>query len=375
MSYTRRAVQRVSKLSSRFRHCVHGYHGVDPWDIPGQRLMYLGFDDLGQGSIVLRDRGSDEERVVAQTNEFDFHTAAGQRWVMNDSAILFRYGSHGAKAGTGVASADGAGQEVLDWLGGRYVRQVLEHGNEVIAVSGPGEDGACRVELIDLVQRRIVPIVTVDDLVAELPERLLLGHEAAVSYQIHHAVANGQRSRLFCKLMRQAEGQPLRFLAFFVIDMNPRAVRCLGDHISGHPFWMADGRHILNIKRPGDGSNNRWLVLVDAVSGADARLIDLPIEGPGHPSQSPDGTLVATDAFTADGRQCPIYLIDLATGSVTEAARLPHHYVGTTEYDATKIHRSQPHPVWAPCSRRLLLNCNNGGTHVSLVELELGSEE
>src|SRR5690606_12621748 len=107
-------------------------------------------------------------------------------------------------------------------------------------------------------------------------------------YEFSHPVANPQLTCLFFKLMRR-RAQGTRFAALFTLDLTTGALTCLGDRISGHPVWMPDGQHILNVMSPRDGSDNRWLVYQHAGTGEVTRVVDLPMEGPGHPTLTPDG--------------------------------------------------------------------------------------
>ena len=177
---------------------------------------------------------------------------------------------------------------------------------------------------------------------------------------------------MFFKFQRRFPDGRNQFGAFFVRDMASGALRCFGRTISGHPCWMHDGRAILNVMPPEgwiytrggkgfdpvDGSRNRWLVVVDAETGAYERLVDLPIEGPGHPIVSPDGRWIVTDAFRQSGRSTPIYVIEIRTGIAREIIRLDHHFSGASP---TALTRGQPHPAWSPDGREVYVNCNHGG--------------
>lgn len=73
----------------------------------------------------------------------------------------------------------------------------------------------------------------------------------------------------------------------------------------------------------------------------------------------------------APGRlTCPIYVIDLESGRMNEIARFAHPTKVTDVYQPHTISRSNPHPVWSPDGRQLLVNANEGGTRLGMFLLE-----
>lgn len=97
---------KVTPLASRFTHSVHAYAAVDAWDRDGKHLLYAGFNNECEASIVARDLASGEERVLATTTRFDFHTAASQRWALDDTAIVFKSQMTDGRACPGIVSLD-----------------------------------------------------------------------------------------------------------------------------------------------------------------------------------------------------------------------------------------------------------------------------
>lgn len=358
---------RATALALQFTHCVHCYHTVDVWSRDGRFMLYAGFDEPERSSIVIRDTQTGREHVIGDTPIVDYHTSSGQRWVFDDRAVLFKQVGDDGVVCPAIVERERPGEvRRLVALSGRCIRHVIDHGRIAIAVTACDDESRGRIERIDLETQETHTLLTTDDAVRMLPSGL---RDAAGQWRFSHPVPNADESMFFCKLMKRVP-DAAGFVAFFVFEPDTGEVRCFGDRISGHPAWMNDGRHILNVKSPRDGSDNRHLVLVDAKTGEDRRLIDLPIEGPGHPTVSPDGQFVVTDAFVADGRQSPIYIIDVPRRQAFEIARLDHHFVGGKSYEPNCITRGQPHPVWAPCGTRIVVNCNHGGDHFGLVVLE-----
>lgn len=352
----------VTPLASRFKHCVHAYAAVDAWDRAGKRLLYAGFDGECEASIVVRDPGSGEERVMATTTRFDYHTAAGQRWALNDTAIVFKSQLPDGRTCPGIVRLDAPGKvQWFESLAGRSVRHVMDHGDIAL---GSGPDTVERINLRDGTTK---VLLTARQACEVLPKDLC---DATARYSFSHPVPNRDLSMLFCKLMKTTVEGKTRFCAFYVVEPGTGAVRCFGDRISGHPVWMTDNRHILNVKSPRDGTDRRWLVKVDALTGTDAPITEEFIDGPGHPTQSPDGRWIATDEFLPGGEGSPIRILDLQTGESRRIITLDHRFRAKADYDPSAVTRGQPHPVWSPDGSKLLVNCNHGGTRMQLLVLE-----
>ncbi|MFW6060203.1 MAG: hypothetical protein ACODAQ_08475 [Phycisphaeraceae bacterium] len=363
---------RVTPLASRYHHCIHAYHGVDAWSRTGDYLLYIGFDDEQCCDIVMRDLDNAEETSLAHTTIFDYHTAAHHRWVLGDSAVLFYTAVDDKRCPALVEVARPGRPEPLTDLAGLSVRHVMPGGET--AYGSRRLDGRDTVQRISLRAGTTETLLTIDHVLDAFPDDFP-GRD--LGWHFSHPVPNADESMLFVKFQRPRPWDhsgpvgAINWGGFLVLDLHNGALRNFGCRISGHPFWMNDNRTILNIKNPLDGSDNRWLVLVDALTGENIRLVDQPIEGPGHPSQSPTGELVVTDAFTFDGQHSPIYLIDLRSGTSREIVRLQHRFNPKGDgYNPHHIERGQPHPIWSPDGQQILVNCNHKSERMQLLILD-----
>jgi hypothetical protein len=358
---------RIVPIETPFMHSVHTYFGISPLDRTGRQLLYLGFDSLeGEASVVVRDLRTGRDTTLAKTRKFNFHSAAYQHWVLRDSAIIFETQGDDGQAYPALVSLQ-APQEVrvLTALRNRNVRHVCSDSVHVLAYWAVPDPNAA-IERVNLETGRVETLVTVTQALAELPASL---REPQVRHYFTHPVTNAAENRMFFKLMNVYPDGRLKFCAFYTLDLRTGKIRCQGNQISGHPFWMDDDRHILNIESTRDNTDNRWLVKVDAETGEVHRLFERRIEGPGHPSQSPDGRWIITDAFTRDGKQSIIYLGDLKSGTLVEIARLDHVFKGGLGI-GHMITRGQPHPAWSPDGKQVLINFNHGARRMQILSLQ-----
>jgi hypothetical protein len=357
----------VTVLETPFVHSVHTYFGVSPWNRAGTRLLYLGFDDPGaEAHVVVKDLANGRDTTVAKTRKFNFHNAGAQHWALNDTAVVFSTLGEDGRSYPAVVSVDAPHHvRILKSLPNRTVRHVETDTMHALVYWALGHPDAA-IERVNLQTEKVQTLVTVKQALAELPADLR--DRKAAEHFFTHPVSNRSGTRMFFKLMKTYSDGTYRFGAFYTLDLRTGKIRCLGNAISGHPFWLDDDRRILNIESTRDNTDRRWLVAVDADTGSVERLFERRIEGPGHPSQSPDGRWIVTDAFTRDGSQSIIYLGDLKSGELREIARLDHRFGGGLGIGHL-ITRGQPHPAWSPDGREIIINCNNSGQHMQLLRL------
>lgn len=359
---------KITRLETSGSHALHAYQGLCPWSPSADRLLYAVIDEVPDiARMIVRDLRNGTEFVAGESSHCDFHTGSYQQWVLYGDGIVFRNRENGI-IGSTVAPAPGSSLQPVFYPGLR-IRTTARRG-----LRGYGQlkendlDGAARV---DFSTGRIERFFTVTEAALHLPKNL----REDCPFSISHFVPNAAETLAFFKLSkpephRKIPGHMDDWGAFFVYDLQNRTFRCFGQRVSGHPQWMPDDRRIVNIMQPLDGSDNRHLVAQDALTGDVDRLVDFPIEGAGHPVFSPDGRYLATDAYTADHRQCPVYVIDLATGQMAEIARFNHITKITDTYQPHTLFRSNLHPVWSPDGSRLLVNANENGTRLGLFLLE-----
>lgn len=361
---------RITPLDSAYRNTVSAYFGEPVFDQTGRYLLYAGFNTLEEAAVVVRDMESGQEKEMARMPHVSYHANA-QRWVCADRGVYF-VARHNGRSFPAIAWLDEPGRvQIFETLAGHSVRRVSADGRRGYGIGQAGGDGRTAIRRIHFESGQAETLWTADDILDALSEEC---SPRDIHWRFSHPVPNSAETLLFVKFerpkpwTRDPETDFPDWGTFLVLDLQSGAIRSFGKRISGHPYWMPDNQHILNIKMPLDGSGNRHLVVVDADTGEDRRLVDQPIEGPGHPSVSPCGKWFVTDAFTADGRAAPIYVGPVAGGEVCEIARLPHAFGGGD--DATAITRGQPHPVWSACGRRVAVNCNFGGDHMGLLLLD-----
>lgn len=345
------------EVPSRFFHTLHTYYNESPWSPDQSKLAYLGVGEDGRAAVCCWDFTKDSETELAPVDLYDWHLGASIYWALDGAAIVYRKKLTDGSRGTAFLEVSAPGRiKILDEIGPFLVRHVPEAG-----AMGIGTLGSSIVAL-DFATMRCERLLDAQDVAASIPSGLpsLRGQPS-----FNHPVRETSSGRIFFKLMqaRESDGEKLSH-SFWVFD-PATGLHCHGDMISGHPVWL-DHDTIANIQMPRDGSDNRWLVAVDALSGETRRLIDNPFEGPSHLAARPRDRALVLDSFTADGETSPVYFVNPAARTVNELLRLPHRFKGGKPYDPAQISRSQPHPAWSPDGTRFAFNCNHHATRVRL---------
>ena len=354
----------VETLASRYRNCIHAYHGIDAWDAAGERLLYVGFEDTSRADLVVRDLASGAEMAIGSTNAVNYHTAAMQRWALDDAAVVFETNdADGVIQPCLVLAESGGRTEVLREFRGYEIRHVLAHGHIAYAQTRP-VGGLAHVARLDLSTGQREVLFDANEIVALLaPDR----REEGVEYFFSHPLARDDEEWMLFKLLARGSGdRPGREITFFTRHLaSGRTIEHPG--VSGHPYWDPVTGKILNIVlgQTDDQPRYRELVLMDPATAEMDLFVPEWIEGPGHPSISPNGRWAATDSFW-EGREAMVYLFDRKTGGKWRLATLDHTWGPQKVYDPSQVWRGQPHPVWSPDSRALLVNCNDAATRYHL---------
>lgn len=138
-----------------------------------------------------------------------------------------------------------------------------------------------------------------------------------------------------------------------------------GHHLNFHPDSQSVTMNLM-------GEHDYLHIMRFDAGGSKPRDFCGALRGSGHPSVSPDGRFVVTDAYQgepvaySDGT-VPIRLIDLRTMTETEILRVN---TVTGERHSNGELRCDPHPAWSRDGRYIVVNAFDGGTRrVILVEM------
>ena len=388
------------------RHTIHSYFNTCPESPDGRTVLFYSSTakDGHHGEVVIRDRKSGEEKVLATNiNAEDAHRVACQQWVSGGKRVVF-HGERDKEWFTGCVDLDTMKERILakNQLAGwgqpnaDIVPLYSPHWN-------PGEHRD--LDLINVATGEKHTAVTVDALKQAYPEwfaKTFGEQKPSIFFPIlspdlkrvffKMALATGDDPR--SKSASAREGLICHSLAEKkFLYMNPKW---------GHPSWQPDSRHITEMHYTvfdsNDGSSVQNVGMptkaarAEAAAGKgkaapapgatkaerakasaegraataskpaaesepapDATMRDVSGD---HPSVSPDGRLVVTDtimtSFGGERNEWGVVLADAkGTGQI-----VLHHF--DNSHGARSWRVSHPHPVFSADGRRIYFNVSDG---------------
>ena len=202
-------------------------------------------------------------------------------------------------------------------------------------------------------------LVSISDLYQRIPDGQSLGD--VVCY-LFHSKFNGRKTRIMQVFRALPKKKGRQKLSLFTFKTDGSDIRLAIDHHlwgkgGHHPNWHPDGEHLIMNLRP-DGK--KLVFCQFRYDGSDFRIISEKHPGGGHPSVTPDGRYLVTDAYTSEGvvppnKEVPIRLLDT---SADEVEVICHIYTLGRKGDLGRgTLRLDPHPAW---SRDFKQVCFNG---------------
>ncbi len=355
------------------RHTIHSYFNTCPESPDGRYVLFYSSTakDGHHGEVVIRDRKSGEEKVLATNiNAEDAHRVACQQWVSGGKRVVF-HGERDKEWFTGCVDLDTMKERVL--ARGQLAGWGQPNADTVPLYSPHWNPGTHRdLDLLNVVTGEKHTAVTVDALKQAYPDWFAktFGEQKP---SVFFPILSPDLQRVFFK-MALATGEDPRSKSASVREglicyslaekrflyMNPKW---------GHPSWQPDSRHITEMHYTVFDSNDGSVVTnpgmptkaVRAKATADGkptRVFALRDVSGDHPSVSPDGKLVVTDTImTSLGGSRAEWGIVLADAKGTGQIII-HKF--DNSHGARSWRVSHPHPVFSADGRRIYYNVSDG---------------
>lgn len=347
-------VRNVSTVPDR--HTTHAYYLENPESPDGSRVVFFASTKAdGQfGDVVVIDRSSGKETVVARgvTTE-DAHRVACQQWTMNGQAVAY-HDVRDARWGVYVVDlATGAKRTIaLD----RQLSFGVPTGDTLPVYGMHWNPGAHRgLELANARTGEVKTIFEIDALKAAYGTQIAEAF-ADKPISVFFPTPSPDGKRVFFKIAAGSGGNDFRTKA--ASDRGGLVAYDLAENRFlyyrakwGHPAWMPDSRHILEVGN----------LLFDASNGGKmTKIPELPYPGGGpHLSASPDGKLFVQDGTTEKFGGKPgewgIFVCDVRGGADRYALIARFDNTG----GATSWRRNHPHPVFSADGKRIYFNVSD----------------
>ena len=344
-----------------------GYYDKSPWDANDRYMLCLRAKDTWtdvspkeKAGIIIIDTylsETDDNRVqkVAETSSWNVQQACMAQWLGPDfsSKILFndfrngQYVSVIKEIATGseriiqapvyTVSADGKTALTLDFSRLYNLRPGYGYYNVPEKTKGEALPNATAVWKIDLETGEVYNLLTYKDFANFQPRPEM--KEAGSIHKVNHLMLSPSGKRCMV-LYRWFVGQRkyTRLVTFNTEDGCDMYVLSDDDMVS-HCFWK-DDEHILAFENKKEGGPGYYLMK----DKTQEYIHCWPeLNGDGHPSYSPDGKYVVTDAYPDRARVASIRVMD-GTDEKKEMIRTVARVFAPFKYDNDT--RCDLHPRW-----------------------------
>lgn len=343
------------------RHTIHTYFNVSPESPDGRSVLYYTSTtpEGYTGELRVQDRATCQERVlVRDLNCEDAHRVACQQWVSNGRLVVF----HDLRDGeVVVVTVDVktlkqrvlAKHRMVSW-GQQY--------SDLVPIYGVHfqPDAYRNVELLNVSTGEIKTLVTADEVRKTYPEQIQkLYGDKPISTPF--GTLSPDLNLIFFKLSDMDDTykpQPPGHLKWPHSYQSDREGLVMFDIKQsrllffrrdwGHPAWDPSSKLFINVPN----------VLIDARTGEQKSIPNLPRFPGQHLDISPDGKLFVTDTqlgpFGGAKGEWGVAVCDIHGGDWTMIAR----FQGAE--GATTWRKNHPHPAFSPDGKRIYYNVNSG---------------
>ncbi len=325
-------ITRISPDDSNHEY-FFGYYDKSPWDVTDRYMLCMRARDTWsdvspkeKADIILIDTSlpeNDKNRVkkIAETSSWNVQQSCMLQWLGPDfsSRILFndyRDGKYvsvikevesGAErvidAPVYTVSADGKTALTLDFSRLYNLRPGYGYYNVPEKTKGEALPDSTAVWKIDLVSGDVTPLLTYKDFATFQPRSEM--QEAGSVHKVNHLMLSPSGKRCMV-LYRWFVGQRkyTRLVTFNTADGSDMYVLSDDDMVS-HCFWK-DNDHILAFENKKDGGPGYYFM----TDKTQEYIHCWPqLSNDGHPSYSPDKSLIVTDTYPNRSRVAEIKLM------------------------------------------------------------------
>lgn len=399
------AVYRLSRAPDEHKHAYHVYC---PWSLDDRLLLLARYTrERPEAEICVMDAATGTTRVIGDTCRWECHNAARQQWLGNSGRIIFPLqtaaereieggGSEGAEnCGTrfAICNPDGSNCEELRTEAGITAFFCCPDGSAMVGgtpleelfpddrIAPRHDKGLIRIDTKTGKQQLILSIEQCLDLIPQAEEA------AKCHLYMKMFIIHPRSNRILFNLTNTyweldgAEPVVRRIMSVGLDGSDPRYIGTIAHHPNWHP---AENRVVANAK---DCNDILRFVLYPGNGDGFADYIPSTM-GAGHPTFSPDGRWICTDAAGPDTTQ--VIFCDPTSGKTTVAMDCHEKggaYRGFTavrkrpagESVMTTLERSarggqtwqtQRHPAWSRDGSAVLVNSDRGdGSQLYVIDV------
>ncbi len=340
---------RVIRLTHSSYEDKHAYYDIDPWSPDGSKVLFCSaLPEQRYSTIWIMDADGSNTRKVGESTTFNYHVGCFPVWAPDGQSVYWRTHREyeGERTSGTVRHFLDDGREEFVPFG---VRQISPQGLLLETVSNREEwTGGLYFSEEDGTDRRL--LASMQEILALSPSKEM-AEEQKLLLNLQNCKWNADGSRCFVVFVgRDREKNRAQFVEVFTVGVDGSDLT-FSASVAHHPIWHPDGQRILF-----NAADGMYLVNWD---GTDLRKItDL---NSGHPSFSPDGSMIVTDCFGGEFGES-LVLIDPETGECEKLVNCPGVHGHSHERG------THPHPCWSPDGKSIIYDSDQEG-HCQLYQV------
>ncbi|MFP4250873.1 MAG: carbohydrate binding domain-containing protein [Armatimonadota bacterium] len=340
---------RIARLTHSPYNDKHSYYDVSPWSPDGSKIFFTSaLPGERDATVYVMDADGTNIRKVGEGDSFSMHTGAFPQWGP-DGTLYFH---------TGYTTESGERQRGMKrvWLDEDRVEKIPISARQISLATGDllwmenrrGEDDPVRglyAAEADGSDPRM--LIATEDIEALSPTRDR--HDECASLGLTNCKWSPDGTKVMVVLVGSSETGSRLVKEIYIANADGSDLKFVMT-FAHHHMWHPNSQQV--IANCDDG-----LFIVNYDGTGKRKISDL---AQGHPSFSPDGSMIATDCFGGEYSDM-VVLIDPETGEVEPLASCPtvhgrSHEVGT-----------HPHPSWAPDGKSVIYDSDQEG-HVQVYQ-------
>ncbi len=341
--------RRIVRLTHSPYNDKHSYYDISPWSPDGSRIFFTSaLPGTRDATVYVMDADGTNIRKVGEGDSFGMHTGAFPMWGP-DGTLYFH---------TGYTTDSGERESGMKrvWLDENRVETIPIRARQISLATGDllwmensrAEDAPTRglytAEHDGSDPRMIIPTA---DIEALSPTRDR--HDECASLGLTNCKWSPDGTKVMVVLVGSSETGSRLVKEIYIANADGSDLKFVMT-FAHHHMWHPNSEQVI-------GNCDDGLYIVNYDGTGQRKISDL---AQGHPSFSPDGSMIATDCFGGEYSDM-VVLIDPETGEVEPLASCPSvhgrsHEVGT-----------HPHPSWAPDGKSVIYDSDQEG-HVQVYQ-------
>jgi len=361
-----------------------GYYDKSPWNAPEDRILSLRARNTTDSvapaeaaDVVLIDALTGDTEIIGQTHTWNVQQGSMLQWLGPDFKTRILYNDYREGKYCSVildlktreervlvrpvysVSTDGRTALSVDFSRLHRLRKGYGYSNMKDSTGDEKCPDEPAIWKMDIEQNEAVPLLNYTDFAGFERRKEMEDAE----HRVNHLMLNPSGER-FMVLHRWDKGT-VTYTRLVTCDMNGENMYNVSDDdMVSHCYWKND-EEIIGFARK-EGSGNGYFLMKDK-SQEYVHLFE-GIDSDGHPSYSPDRSMIVTDTYPNRSRLQSVYLLNEQTETVRVVARV----FAPFKYD--NDFRCDLHPRWNRNGNKIAVDATFEGKR-ALYEIVLNKED